>query len=145
MTLAAFFAVIVLTQRSGDERIEAMAGMGKRAPLAALALAVALLGLTGIPPTVGFMGKLFLFNAAVNSGLVWLAVVGAVNSAVSAYYYVGIIRTMYLRQSAGADTPVTTEFSAKFALLVTLAAILVLGLWPGGLLDVARTAANGLV
>ena len=113
--------------------------------LAALALAVALLGLTGIPPTVGFMGKLFLFNAAVNSGLVWLAVVGAVNSVVSAYYYVGIIRTMYLRQPTGESTPIATAFSGRLALVVTLAAILVLGLWPGGLLEVARTAANGLV
>ena len=145
MTLAAFFAVIVLTQRTGDERIEAMAGAGRRAPFAALALAVALLGLTGIPPTVGFMGKLFLFNAAVNSGLVWLAVVGAVNSVVSAYYYVGIIRTMYLREPAGDVTSIPTALSAKLALGVTLAAILVLGLWPGGLLDVARTAASGLV
>lgn len=145
MTLAAFFAVIVLTQRSGDERIESMAGMGRRAPLTALVLAIALLGLTGIPPTVGFMGKLFLFNAAVNSGLVWLAVVGAVNSVVSAYYYVGIIRTMYLRQPAGDATPVVTTLSARVALGVTVAAILVLGLWPGGLLEVARTAASGLV
>ncbi len=145
MTLAAFFAVLVLTQRSGDERIEAMAGMGRRAPLAALALAVALLGLTGIPPTVGFMGKLFLFNAAVNSGLVWLAVVGAVNSVVSAYYYVGIIRTMYLRQPTGEATPIAAAFSGRLALVVTLAAILVLGFWPGGLLEVARTAASGLV
>ncbi|MYA51697.1 MAG: NADH-quinone oxidoreductase subunit N [Chloroflexi bacterium] len=145
MTLAAFFAVLVLTQHSGDERIEAMAGIGKRAPLAALALAVALLGLTGIPPTVGFMGKLFLFNAAVNSGLVWLAVVGAVNSVVSAYYYVGIIRTMYLRQPTGEATPIAAAFSGRLALVVTLAAILVLGFWPGGLLEVARTAASGLV
>ena len=145
MTLAAFFAVLVLTQRSGDERIEAMAGMGRRAPLAALALAVALLGLTGIPPTVGFMGKLFLFNAAVNSGLVWLAVVGAVNSVVSAYYYVGIIRTMYLRQPTGDASPIAAVFSGRLALVVTLAAILVLGFWPGGLLEVARTAASGLV
>ena len=145
MTLTSFFAVIVLTQRTGDERIEAMAGMGRRAPLAALALAVALLGLTGIPPTVGFMGKLFLFNAAVNSGLVWLAVVAAVNSVVSAYYYVGIIRTMYLRQPTGDETPIATAFSAKLALVVTLGAILVLGFWPGGLLEVARTAASGLV
>ena len=141
MTLAAFFAVLVLTQRSGDERIEAMAGMGRRAPLAALALAVALLGLTGIPPTVGFMGKLFLFNAAVNSGLVWLAVVGAVNSVVSAYYYVGIIRTMYLRQPTGEASPIAAAFSGRLALVVTLAAILVLGFWPGGLLEVTHTAA----
>ena len=145
MTLAAFFAVIVLTQRTGDERIEAMAGMGRHAPLAALVLAVALLGLTGIPPTVGFMGKLFLFNAAVNSGLVWLAVVGAVNSVVSAYYYVGIIRTMYLRQSTGDAPSVDTAFSGRLVLWITVAAILVLGFWPGGLLEIARTAASGLV
>ena len=111
MTLAAFFAAMTLADRVGGERIDDLAGAGRRFPFPALVLAVALIGLTGIPPTAGFMGKLFLFNAAVNAGLVWLAVVGAVNSAVSAYYYVGVIRTMHLRPAPAAPHPPTPHIA----------------------------------
>ena len=168
MTLAAFFAAMTLAERAGGERIEDLAGAGRRFPFPALVLAVALIGLTGIPPTAGFMGKLFLFNAAVNAGLVWLAVVGAVNSAVSAYYYVGVIRTMHLRpapDSGGAPRPDSnaasdggappselnesaapgTPLAVNIALGVTALIVVVLGFWPGGLLDVARAAAESLL
>ena len=144
MTLAAFFAVIVLTQRTGDERIAALAGAGRRSPLAAAALALALLSLTGIPPTVGFMGKLFLFNAAVNADLVWLAVIAVVNSVVSAYYYIGIIRTMYLREPSD-DSTDAADLPNRATLAITSAAVLILGVWPGGLLEVARTAATAIL
>jgi NADH-quinone oxidoreductase subunit N len=144
MNLAAFFAVIVITSRTGDEKIEGLAGMGYRSPAIAAVLAVALLSLTGIPPTVGFMGKLFLFNAAVNADMTWLAVIGVVNSVVSAYYYVGILRTMYLRPAED-DSPVWAGIPERIALGVTAVSVVVLGLWPGGLLDVAQTAAGSLV
>ena len=170
MTLAAFFAAMTLADRVGGERIDDLAGAGRRFPFPALVLAVALIGLTGIPPTAGFMGKLFLFNAAVNAGLVWLAVVGAVNSAVSAYYYVGVIRTMRLRPAPAANAPPPptphiapapadgapptesndvaapgTPLAVKTALGVTALIIVALGFWPGGLLDVARAAAESLL
>jgi NADH-quinone oxidoreductase subunit N len=144
MNLAAFFAVIAITNRTGNDEIEGLAGMGRRAPLLAAVLAFALLALTGIPPTVGFMGKLFIFNAAVNADLAWLAIVGVVNSVVSAYYYMGVIKTMYLRDAED-DSPVGVAAPAKVALGVTAGGVIVLGLWPGGLLEVARTAAVGLV
>ena len=107
-------------------------------------LALALLSLTGLPPTVGFMGKLFLFNAAVNADLTWLAVVGVVNSVVSAYYYIGVVRVMYLR-SAEDDSVVSAGIPARVAIGIAAAGVLVLGLWPGGLLSVARTAADSLL
>jgi NADH-quinone oxidoreductase subunit N len=144
MNLAAFFAVIVITSRTGSDEIADLAGLGRRAPLLAGVLAFALLSLTGIPPTVGFMGKLFLFNAAINADLLWLAVAGVLNSVVSAYYYMGIVRTMYLRDPEdtsriGAGIPV------QAALGISALGIIVLGLWPGGLLEVARAAAVSLV
>jgi NADH-quinone oxidoreductase subunit N len=144
MNLTAFFVVMAITNRTGDDSIEGLAGMGRRAPILGALLALALLSLTGIPPTVGFVGKLFLFNAAINADLVWLAVVGVLNSVVSAYYYVGIIRVMYLRES---DNParITVPPAAWTALAVVGASILVLGLWPGGLLEVARQAALDLL
>ena len=144
MTLAAFFAVIAITDRTDDDRIAAMAGVGRRSPLLAGVLALALLGLIGIPPTVGFMGKLFLFNAAINAGLVWLAVVAVLNSVVSAYYYVALIRTMYLREPS-APSRIAVALPNRAALGITALGIAVLGLWPGGLLEIARAAAGGLL
>ena len=144
MNLAAFFAVIAITNRTDDDRIEGLAGLSRRSPWLAVALAFALVSLTGIPPTVGFMGKLFLFNAAVNADLVWLAVVGVVNSVVSAYYYLGIVRTMYLREPAE-PSRIGVPVPAWVALGVTSLAVAVLGVWPTGLLDIAQTAASSLV
>jgi NADH-quinone oxidoreductase subunit N len=144
MNLTAFFAVMAISNRTSDDTIEGLAGMGRRAPMLAAVLALALLSLTGIPPTVGFIGKLFLFNAAINADLVWLAVIGVLNSVVSAYYYVGIVRVMYLREP---DSParISVPPHALAALAVAAAGILVLGLWPGGLLEVARQAALDLL
>jgi NADH-quinone oxidoreductase subunit N len=118
--------------------------MGRRAPVLALILAFALISLTGIPPTVGFMGKLFLFNAAINADLLWLAIFGVVNSVISAYYYLSIVRAMYLRDARDA-TPIGASLPAWVPIGITGAAVLVLGLWPGGLLEVARTAAFNLL
>ena len=144
MNLAAFFVVIAITNRTGDESIEGLAGMGRRAPVLALILAFALISLTGIPPTVGFMGKLFLFNAAINADLLWLAIFGVVNSVISAYYYLSIVRAMYLRDAKD-GTPIGASLPAWVPIGITGAAVLVLGLWPGGLLEVARTAAFNLL
>ncbi|MCH8847643.1 MAG: NADH-quinone oxidoreductase subunit N [Chloroflexi bacterium] len=144
MNLAAFFAVIAITNTTGDDRIEALAGMGRRSPLLALVLAFALISLTGIPPTVGFMGKLFLFNAAVSADLAWLAVVGVLNSVVSAYYYMGIVRTMYLGEPTE-PRRIGAPVTAWVAMGVATAGVAVLGVWPAWLLDIARTAAGSLV
>ena len=142
--LAAFFAVIAITSKTGSERIADFAGMARRAPWLAGVLAFALISLTGVPPTAGFMGKLFLFQSAVNADLVWLAVVGVVNSVLSAYYYLRIVRVMYLHPAASEER-VPSDAPFRVALLVTGAAVLVLGLLPSELLEVARTAVGGLL
>ena len=144
MNLAAFFAVIAITNRTGDESIGGLAGMARRSPWLAGVLALALVSLTGIPPTAGFMGKLFLFNAAIDADLVWLAVVGVLNSVISAYYYLRIVRTMY-QDEAPSPEEVGFGIPAGVALFVTGAAVLVLGIVPSALLDVAETAVSSLV
>ncbi|MEX2598984.1 MAG: NADH-quinone oxidoreductase subunit N [Dehalococcoidia bacterium] len=144
MNLAAFFVALIVISRTGDARIEGFTGLSRRAPLLAFVFAFAMLSLIGIPPTVGFMGKLFLFNAAVNADLAWLAVIGVVNSVVSAYYYLSIVRLMYLREPSD-TSPVFAAPTVRVALAVTSLAVLVLGLWPGGLFEVAQTAAASLV
>ena len=92
----------------------------------------------------GFMGKLFLFNAAINTGLVWLVVVGVVNSVVSAYYYLRVIKVMYLRPSPSAER-VQSSAALRVALGLSGLGVLVLGIMPGPLLDAAQEVVHALV
>lgn len=94
--LTAFFAILVINSKIGSDLIEDYGGVFRKYRLPALALALALVALIGVPPTGIFVGKIYLFAAAVKSELVWLAVLGAINSVVSAYYYIRVIRTMFL-------------------------------------------------
>ena len=94
--LTAFFAILVINSKIGSDLIEDYGGVFRKYRFPALALALALVALIGVPPTGIFVGKIYLFAAAVKSELAWLAVLGAINSVVSAYYYIRVIRTMFL-------------------------------------------------
>ena len=116
--LAAFFAIIAITSHTGSELIRDLSGMGRRSPVLALVLAISIISLTGIPPTAGFMGKLFIFSAAVRSDLLWLVVIGVINSVVSAYYYLRVIRFMYMAEPATSTrAPASATFAAVFWLM----------------------------
>ena len=99
--LGAFIAIIAISQKMGSDEIKDYAGMWKRSPFLALALAFCLVSLTGIPPTVGFWGKMYIFNAGIHADLAWLVIIGVLNSVLSAYYYLGVARTMFLGEPAG--------------------------------------------
>ncbi|MBI4297137.1 MAG: NADH-quinone oxidoreductase subunit N, partial [Chloroflexi bacterium] len=142
--LAAFFAVIAISNKINSDMIDDFAGASRRAPWLAAVLALALVSLIGLPPTAGFMGKLFLFNAAIKTDLVWLAVVGVVNSVVSAYYYVRVIKVMYLQPAPSSDrVPSSAPF--RLALALSGLGVLVLGIVPGPLLNAAQIAVRFLV
>ncbi|MBI3743836.1 MAG: NADH-quinone oxidoreductase subunit N, partial [Chloroflexi bacterium] len=137
--LAAFFVVNAIANRIGKEEIDDLAGLGRRSPWMAAILAIALASLTGLPPTVGFWAKLYLFNAAIKADLVWLAVAGAINGAISAYYYLRIIKVMYM-SPAPSEERIPSSFSASTALLITVPGILFFGFAPWYLLDFAVRA-----
>ena len=105
---------------------------------------MAMVSLIGLPPTAGFMGKLFLFNAAIQTDLVWLALVGVVNSVLSAYYYMRVIKVMYLEPSSSVEGVPASAFLLT-ALGLSGLGVLVLGIVPGPLLDAAREAVRFLV
>ena len=144
MNMAAFSAIIAISDRIKSDQIDDYAGMSRRAPYLAGVLAFAMVSLTGVPPTVGFMVKIYMFGAAVNHGLAWLAVFGVVNSVVSAYYYLRVVKVMYLAP-APTEERVTSGLPLRISVLVTTAGILVFGVYPTPLLELARTAAEVLV
>ncbi len=94
--LGAFAVVVWLNNQGTGDDISDYAGLGRRAPLAALAMVICFLSLIGIPPTAGFFGKFYLFLAAIGGGMTWLAVVMVINSAISVGYYYGVVRQLYL-------------------------------------------------
>ena len=96
-TLGAFGCVMALSNRFGAEDLEDMAGLAWSAPWTASFLVVFLVSLTGLPPTIGFIGKWMLFRASLDSGLYWLAVVAALNSVVALFYYFKVVRALFLR------------------------------------------------
>lgn len=97
MNLGAFFYVQLVANKIGSEELDDFVGIGYRAPIMASCMVLFLISLTGLPPTAGFIGKLYLFTAVLNSDYIWLAIIGVVNSVVSLFFYVKIFRNMFLR------------------------------------------------
>jgi NADH-quinone oxidoreductase subunit N len=145
--LGAFGALAALA-REGREPLAMrdVAGLAQRRPALAAALAVFMVSLTGVPVTAGFVGKFYLFNAAVSAGIVGvvLAIVGVIMSVVSAYYYLGVAVAMYMRDPVGEDEWAPVSPASSFALAVSAAVTVLLGVWPGPLLAAARVAARSL-
>src|SRR5712671_1670966 len=144
MQLGAFAVVVMLRRRDviGDE-LKDFSGLSSRNPLAAFAMLLFMLSLGGIPPTAGFMGKFWLFGAAVDAGYVWLAVIGVLNSAISLYYYIRLVVFMYLKKETMGSEPIASP-SLTFALVVAVAATIVLGIYPRLLFEVAEASARTL-
>lgn len=96
MNLGAFLVVIAMSAQTRREEFESYRGLGWRMPLLAVPMAIFMFSLTGIPPFAGFIGKVYLFKAVIEADLYWLALIGVLNSVVSLYYYMRIVKTMYL-------------------------------------------------
>ena len=138
------FAVIIMLRSEGfkGDSISDYEGLAKTHPLAALLMLIFMFSLTGIPPTAGFIGKLYIFMSAINAGYTWLVVVAVIFSAISAYFYLRIIMYMYMREPKTTVT-LTTSFSNGVALAVTAVAVLVIGIMPAQLLEFAKAAIKG--
>jgi NADH-quinone oxidoreductase subunit N len=139
VTLGAFGTVILLERREYAGEVAAdYAGLSKRSPFLAAMMLFFLLALTGIPPTGGFVGKVYLFASAVQAGWTWVAVIGVLTSAISLYYYFRLVVYMYLRDSSQA-TPVPLQARTLVAVIAFCAlATLVLGLLPGPFIKFSR-------
>ncbi|HEX6694058.1 MAG TPA: NADH-quinone oxidoreductase subunit N [Longimicrobiales bacterium] len=147
MTIGAF-AVVMAVGRRGEERMDLQdyAGLATSSPLLAIVMTIFLLSLAGFPLTGGFIGKVFILRAAIDRGLVLLSVVLVVASIFSYYYYLRIAWYMWFREPEGGALPEVTLSPALRATLVFAAiAVIVLGIFPGQLLDAAQQSAQGLM
>jgi NADH-quinone oxidoreductase subunit N len=125
--LLAFAVVILFSEATGSETIADLAGLSRRNPMLALMMTVALLSLAGVPPTAGFFGKFFVFSAAVQSGLTWLAIAGVLNAIIALYYYLVVIKVIYVDRSEDEDKPIPISAPYAWAMAITAIAVIVIG------------------
>lgn len=144
MNVGAFTIAWLVNHRGGGEyRISDYAQLGYRSPTLAILMSIVLLSLTGIPPLAGFFGKLYVFSAAVQAGYVWLVVIAVLNNAVSVYYYLRVIVVMYMKEEEGLRE-VERAPSVAFTAAVCAILIILLGVFSGSLLDLARASVASL-
>ena len=148
MNLGAF-SVVILFGRRGNENLEiskGWAGMGMRAPMLGLAMTIFMLSLMGMPPTGGFMGKFYIFSAALDQNLILLAVIGILNSLISVYYYLRVIVYMYMVEPGEGEEALQPMRSVPIAVGIVAAVFIImqLGMMPSSALSIAQEAVKSL-
>jgi NADH-quinone oxidoreductase subunit N len=145
MNIAAF-AVVAMLQRDTSRfgGLNSFAGLASRSPARAAAMGILMLSLTGIPPTVGFFAKLFVLLAAVDAGLAWMAVLLVLNAAMAAFYYLRVVVYMYMRDPEPDPAPIDTSPFGSIALALSVAGVLILGLFPGAILSLLEVSAASI-
>jgi NADH-quinone oxidoreductase subunit N len=140
MQLGAFVVIVLMRRRDviGDE-LKDLSGLYLRQPFVAFAMLLFMLSLGGIPPTAGFMGKFWLFGAAIEAGYVWLAVIGVLNSAVSLYYYVRVVVFMYLKKETTGSEPSLSPGLA-FTVALAVVATIAFGIYPRQVFEAAEAS-----
>lgn len=141
------FAVVSHFANAGERYVtlEDYEGLGRSSPVLAATLTIFLLSLIGIPMTGGFFAKFYVFSAALRANLIWLTLIGVVNSAIGAYYYLRVIVVMYMREARKQVPVAPVSFGLATALIISVAATLYLGLLPNRILQIAQRSAQDLL
>jgi NADH-quinone oxidoreductase subunit N len=141
MNLGAF-AVIIVLGKKGEENsnIEDLSGLGYKHPLLAVTMCIFMFSLAGIPPLVGFMGKFYIFSAAIKSGFLVLTIIGVVNSVISVYYYLRVTVVMYMKKPIREFAPLSLSPFILLALLITIFGTIFLGIFPSKIIAFAQNA-----
>ena len=137
--LGAFAVIIAVSQVIKSDEIEDYNGLNRRSPFLAAAMLLFLLSLAGVPPLAGFIGKIYLFIAAMNQELYTLLIVGLINIVISMYYYLIVVKKMYINEPTD-SSPIPTSLPIKVAVYVGVAGTLLLGIYPGPFIDWAVDA-----
>ena len=146
--LAAFLVITTFSKQTGSDEIKDYAGLSHRSPFLAAVMFISLLSLAGVPPLAGFFGKFLLLLSAASmipawGGYFWLIIIGAAGVVISLYYYLTLVKTMYVDPPVD-PTPISVSLSVRIALLVCLAGILILGIWQTPFLNLSLIAAKSL-
>ena len=141
--LAAFTAVIIISNRLHSDLIEDYAGIVHRSRLLAAALTLSLISLIGLPPTVGFIAKFYIFSGAMDSGLLWLVIIAVIASVISAFYYLRVVKVMWLHKPVS-DESLAASLPPRLALALSCLGILVLGIAPSLIIEITEAAASML-
>ena len=142
--LAAFLAISAIYNTTGKEEVTALAGVARRAPVVAMVLAASLFSLAGMPVFVGFTSKFYLFSAAATQGLLWLAGLAIFTSLISLYYYLNVIRQMYI-EPAEDTTPMRIPGLTLGLLAVLLVGMVFVGVYPAPLMDAIQYASDAIL
>jgi NADH-quinone oxidoreductase subunit N len=145
MQMGAFAVVVMLRRKDviGDE-LKDLTGLSRTHPGAAIAMLLFMLSLGGIPPTAGFMGKLWIFGAAIDAGFVWLAVIGVLNSALSLYYYVRVVVFMWIAEDESESIGFRISPAVAAVIVVAVAGTILFGIYPRALFEFAEASAASL-
>jgi proton-translocating NADH-quinone oxidoreductase chain N len=143
--VGAFAVVIAIENATGSSELASYAGLVRRAPLLATLLFFFLISLAGIPPTGGFLGKFFVFGAAIQQQMWVLLAIAAVNSVIAAFYYLNVVRHMFLMPSPEDSAPITVDAPLTGAILLAGVVTLLLGLIPGPVINWAGESAQSLL
>lgn len=154
LTLYAFmtfgaFAIVAMLRKGGIEGvdIEDFTGLAKRHPVAALLMLIFMVSLAGIPPTAGFIGKLYVFMSAVEAGLPWLAAVALIFAVISAYYYLRLVMVMYMREPSDLSSTsprMVMSPALSIVLACAVAGVVIFGIYPNPLVNFAMQAVSAL-
>ncbi len=139
--LGAFIAIIAISNKLDSDLIQDYSGVSKRAPLLALALSLCLISLIGMPPAAGFMAKFYIFSGAVQHGLLWLIIIAVLNSVISAYYYLRVVKVMWFGEPAS-EEKMPSSGALRLALFLSCLGVLLLGIIPGYIMKLAEAAAK---
>jgi NADH-quinone oxidoreductase subunit N len=139
--LLVFAGVLMFAEAAGTEKIREYAGMQRRSPWLAVAMTVGILSLAGIPPAAGFFGKFFLFQAAVEANLAGLAIIGVLNSIVALYYYLVVIKIMWVDEGKDEDKLIKIPAAMAWTLGITTIVVILLGVLPAPIIGWARDGA----
>lgn len=136
------FAIIILVGKKGEANNNVMdyAGFGTKHPMLALAMAIFLFSLAGMPPTAGFIGKFYLFSGAIKAGYVWLAIIGVLNSAASVYYYLRVLVYMYMKDPVEEFDWMKLTPAVAICIIIAVVGVLLPGVVPAFLLNLAQQA-----
>jgi NADH-quinone oxidoreductase subunit N len=140
MNLGAFFVVMLIANKIGSEEIDEYDGMGYKAPLLAVSLAVFLISLTGLPPTAGFIAKLYLFIALVDAKMIVVAIIALLNTVVSLYYYVRVLKHMFLTKPKVEEEKISISLADTLVLLALLIPVFLFGLYFTPIVNLAKNS-----